>query len=469
MKVVEKCWVGSSEVFGVCQTQSSGYASAAGAEILRWIAPNYAIGTRRRPKSQSSMCIGERESVLVLSLESNGGVGAARRAAVVELQRLGYRVGVVHYATYSTSAELSVPSWRLLTSTPSSRSDHIDGITTHRIGCRLPELEWHHYVRSPLWDEVLDQYDHVMCVSGSILAAWPAIAAGKQCLAWIGTPYLPDRINRARTFPWPRRIVDRLLDVPVCRRLERHLLKRAYVAVTSNYAKHALEAIVPGCIRATIPLPLTESRIAAPVLEPRRTPPYRIGFAGRYDDPRKNLALLLEATALCRREGLDLHLRLVGGEPTVALRHAVQRLGVADAVTFDGKLPEPELLAFYRSLDAFVIPSAQEGFAIVGAEAMASGCPVVSTRCGGPEEYVLDGVTGCLVDFDPISMARAVRTVVTDTRLNTRMRKSATELARSWYGEDRFRAAFAGCLTEAFGLCPAHSPVSGRELDPAAA
>jgi glycosyltransferase involved in cell wall biosynthesis len=408
----------------------------------------------------------QKHGVLVLSLDADGGVGAARRAAVTELRRLGFRVGVAHYATFPRAPELSVPFWRLATGRPGVLSEEIDGVTVHRIGCRLPELEWRHHARSRLWDEVLDGYDHVMCVSGSILAAWPAVAAGRPCLAWIGTPYLPDRVDRARTFPWPRRIVDRLLDVPVCRRRERYLLERTYVAATGDYARRALEAIVPGCVRAMIPLPVAEDRFAGSVPEPRRTGPWCVGFAGRYDDPRKRTAGLLEAVALLRRrDGLDLRLRLVGGVATPALRAEAARLGIAAAVVFDGKLPEPELLAFYRSLDAFVIPSAQEGFAIVGAEAMAAGCPLVSTRCGGPEEYVLDGRTGLLTGHDPAEMAAAIQAVVADPALNGRLRAKARALARECYGEQRFRKAFGDCVGEAWDLDSAPR----LALDPVAA
>jgi len=52
----------------------------------------------------------------------------------------------------------------------------------------------------------------------------------------------------------------------------------------------------------------------------------------------------------------------------------------------------------YQQADCWVIPSKTEGFGMPGIEAMASHCPIVSTRCGGPDDFVREGENGYLVD-----------------------------------------------------------------------
>ena len=69
----------------------------------------------------------------------------------------------------------------------------------------------------------------------------------------------------------------------------------------------------------------------------------------------------------------------------------------------------------------FVIPSHQEGLCIAALEAMACGCPVVSTRCGGPEEFVVEGRTGYLVPASPEAMA--------DRRIDHRRPREAPDSA----------------------------------------
>src|SRR5260370_1114639 len=77
----------------------------------------------------------------------------------------------------------------------------------------------------------------------------------------------------------------------------------------------------------------------------------RIGFAGRYDDPRKNIKLLIDAVAICRESGLDLVLELAGGERAPELESYAHEKGVGEQVAFRGALSE--LPDFYRSLDVF--------------------------------------------------------------------------------------------------------------------
>ncbi len=76
--------------------------------------------------------------------------------------------------------------------------------------------------------------------------------------------------------------------------------------------------------------------------------------------------------------------------------HAVA-LGVADHIEVRQDVPARELAKLYRAASLFVLSSNEEGLGIVLLEAMASGLPVVSTRCGGPETVVTEGQTGFLV------------------------------------------------------------------------
>ena len=66
-----------------------------------------------------------------------------------------------------------------------------------------------------------------------------------------------------------------------------------------------------------------------------------------------------------------------------------------------------------RHLDVLVLPSRQEPFGTVLAEAMMAGTPVVATRVGGLSEVVRDGLTGRLVaPGDPAALAAGVLDVL---------------------------------------------------------
>ena len=76
-------------------------------------------------------------------------------------------------------------------------------------------------------------------------------------------------------------------------------------------------------------------------------------------------------------------------------------LGVSNRVQWLGEISREEAPALFRSCHVFVLPSLHETFGVVYAEAIASGKPVIATRCGGPE-FIVNDVNGRLVDVGDI-------------------------------------------------------------------
>lgn len=128
-------------------------------------------------------------------------------------------------------------------------------------------------------------------------------------------------------------------------------------------------------------------------------------FCGRIA-PQKGLDMLLNALARTGRS--DIRLMVVGeGPDEEALRAYCQRLGLLDRVSFTGRLSHSETLETMTRAYALVLPSRYEGLSNAALEALASGLPVLSTRCGGIDEY-LQGGTGWVCDADPHSLADAL-------------------------------------------------------------
>jgi glycosyltransferase involved in cell wall biosynthesis len=90
-----------------------------------------------------------------------------------------------------------------------------------------------------------------------------------------------------------------------------------------------------------------------------------------------------------------------------------------------------------RHLDVLVLPSYQEPFGTVLAEAMAVGVPVVATRVGGLPEVVDDGVTGRLTTpGDPDALAAAVLDVLAHRdRMGAAARERAQRFDADAYAE----------------------------------
>jgi glycosyltransferase involved in cell wall biosynthesis len=124
---------------------------------------------------------------------------------------------------------------------------------------------------------------------------------------------------------------------------------------------------------------------------------------------RKNHEGLLRAFALATRATQGLELRLGGDGPLRAqLEKQARELGIGDRVVFLGEIGRDKVLEEMSGCDLFVLPSDYETFGVVLIEALACGKPVVSTRCGGPEDIVHGG-NGMLVPVrDEQALAKAI-------------------------------------------------------------
>jgi colanic acid/amylovoran biosynthesis glycosyltransferase len=145
--------------------------------------------------------------------------------------------------------------------------------------------------------------------------------------------------------------------------------------------------------------------------------------------PEKGQAGLLQSFEILRPRHPELRLRLVGDGPERASLEALAKeLGLLDAVTFTGRLPEEDTLAEIAGSDLLVLPSFMEGLPIVLMEAMAAGVPVIASRVAGIPELVEDDKTGLL--FTPSNwdeLASRIDCLLGDEALRTRLAEQAKE------------------------------------------
>ncbi len=106
-------------------------------------------------------------------------------------------------------------------------------------------------------------------------------------------------------------------------------------------------------------------------------------------EPRKNLARLVEAFAMLRRDGFASHgLVLAGcqGWAGTSVQSTIEKLHLEGAVRLLGYVPTDDLVGLYNLAGAFVFPSLYEGFGLPVIEAMACGTPVVMSPNGSLAE-----------------------------------------------------------------------------------
>jgi len=396
----------------------------------------------------------KRPKALISTIEPvDGGVPTMTRWVVDLLQELDIDPMFAWYEPWSKHPTLSVPIHAIINGRrPSKVSCKVyEGYQGYGIGAWLPELEFTHYLPRRPWRELISECDLHLAVTGSPLCATPFARMGIPFLAWVATPWEVDRTDRVKEFPLPRKLLDKWFNGPVLRHLEREILRSpgGRILALSRYTANGLEAIAQRPMDGIMLMPVDPLQFYP---DPERTTPWKVGFSGRYGDPRKNINLLLKAVTILSGRGHPIRLELVGEQDTAKLRQRLASMGIEHLVHCHPHLPPASLAPILQTWDLFVIPSHQEGLCIAALEAMACGVPVVSTRCGGPEQYVLSDLTGQLTGSDSSELAAAILRICDNRDRRQQLSAGAFSWVCSHASPEVSRGIFRRHLLELFPL-----------------
>ena len=353
-------------------------------------------------------------------------------------------------------ASLAPRRWR-----PAVRDESWDGLPAHCVGRVFPGVEaLHGRGNRRLWRRLLDRYELHQVVCGYAVTGLPQALSGKRFVIWVATSMDGDKHARvARAKPWRRLLHG--VQGGWLRRQERTVLQRAaWVLALSHHTRAELLELGAPAARTT----LLRCPINAWQFAPAQTPPARptVVWSGRHTDHRKNTPLLVRAFARIADKMPDARLLLIGECDAADLARLAGEQNLSGRVELLGPRPHAEMASWYRQATVFAIPSAQEGLGIAGLEAMACGLPVVSTRCGGPETFVIPGKTGFLVDVnDESQLADALGYLLQDETARRRMGEQARRLIEEEYSPQ----GFARQLREVYAdVWPGVFPQSPRDI-----
>lgn len=268
-------------------------------------------------------------------------------------------------------------------------------------------LDLMRYLRQELPDALLTH--HTLC---NLMALLAKRLAGVATQVVVTAPMpLSNELKGKREKKWLWRFIPQMIH-------QVYPWSTAIVSVSNGVANDlAAVALLPRMGIRTIynPVVTPELREKAhhPLCHPwflSGTPPVIIG-AGRLK-PTKGFQTLLRAFA-CLRTQQKLRLMILGeGKEQPILEDLTRKLGIMSDVEFPGWVPNP--FAYMARASVFVLSSISEGFGNVLVEAMACGCPVVSTDCpSGPSEILANGKFGPLTPVgDHKKLAECIQTVL---------------------------------------------------------
>lgn len=325
-------------------------------------------------------------------------------------------------------------------------------LSRFRIASHLPE-----HIRGLRTSEQARRAHAALCIAHYINHARPDILLAAQTHSQSAPLFVANRLARQR----PLIIYREPISFSTCQPTVKRALLYAYqhadhiIAVSHSLAENLINhAGVPeGKITAiqnpTITTKVLNMAMENPAHPWLNNPQISVVLAAGRLVPDKNFHILLQAFAYLHRKEPATRLIILGeGPERRSLEAATRRLGIAEKIFMPGWLPNP--YAMMANANLFTISSKAEGFPNVLAEALACGCPVVSTDClTGPREILDNGRYGRLVPVgDPEALANAMQAALQEQpdRDALRQRGQFFSLER---GVEQYIHLFSGILQRA--------------------
>ena len=381
-----------------------------------------------------------RVAIVVPLLTGGGGVPAMASFLYKALDRSGrYQPEFISLALSARDKAsvrlLCPPSWFRK---PEVIAGTWQGKDYRHVGCYFAELEFQRYRPRHVLTKLLKKYDLIQVVAGAPTVGLAVIAAGKPTCLFVATTCKEERkslLARARGLRKARILSMTYLNSAI----DCYVLQRvSHVFAESEYTRQLMNGVVPND-RLSLGVPGIDIALFHPG---NYNQDGHILSVGRFADPRKNVRMLFYAYNWLRQSMPKAPRLILAGEtsPSVEDWNLAVSLGISEYVEFHQNVLIEELARLYRGASLFVLSSNEEGLGIVILEAMASGIPVVATRCGGPETAVIDGETGYLT---PVGDAKALAVTIQQLFAHPELRQRMGQAGRQRV-EEHFSIEAAG-------------------------
>lgn len=310
------------------------------------------------------------------------------------------------------------------------------------------EIAWQIFRTFDAWlAPRLPRCDAFIALSGSgLLSGRRAQQMGARYICDRGSSHIryQDRIVGEEYRRWG--IEETVCDPRIVAQEEAEYAQADAITVPSEFARRSfIEMGVPAARVHRIPYGVRLDRFRQSAQPPADR--FEVLFAGSVS-LRKGVPYLLQAFA--RLQHPHKRLRIVGNVYP-GFRGVMASLP-QDHVEFMGHLSQPQLVDVMSASHVMVLPSVEEGLALVQAQALACGCPLISSYHTGGEDLFSDGVEGFLVPIrSPEAILARLQQLADDPALRQRMSEAALARVQTIGGWHEYGNRFVQLLCQLTG------------------
>lgn len=173
------------------------------------------------------------------------------------------------------------------------------------------------------------------------------------------------------------------------------------IAVSKSLAKRLYENTGVKC---TVINNILDTALFVPQQKKQESNSFHFISVGRLEEPKKVEDLIAAFANVCKKNtNVQLDIYGAGAKMTLA-KELIEKNELQNKVHLRGAVDRSEVALSLRKADCFILLSNSETFGVAYIEALASGIPVIATRCGGPEEF-MEEQYGLLIDKWSIEQA----------------------------------------------------------------
>ncbi len=146
----------------------------------------------------------------------------------------------------------------------------------------------------------------------------------------------------------------------------------------------------------------------------------------------KRVEILIDSVDILSRQGCKVCFKIVGGGQMLQkLKQIVHEKNLYSMIEITGRFDAEDMPNIYRQNDIFISASKLEGMSNAMLEAMASGLPIIATRCEGTEELITEN--GLVIeDANAEEIAKAIKKLIDDPQLRNQMSIAARKQAEKF-------------------------------------